>query len=87
MIKVAGGIDNMVERAFGFIPFTPLFNITGQPAMLVPLHWNADGLVIGLHFAARFGDEATLFHLTAQLEEARPWADRRSRPRPLGPIS
>ncbi len=67
MIKVAGGIDKVMERVFGFIPFTPLFNITGQPAMSVPLDWNADGLFIGLQFAARFGDEATLFHLAAQL--------------------
>ena len=67
----------MVERVFGLNPFTPLFNITGQPAMSVPLHWNADGLAIGLQFAARFGDEATLYHLAAQFEEARPRGQRR----------
>ena len=65
-----------MRRAALFCPFTPLFNATGQPAMSVPLYWNNDGLPIGAHFAARFGDEATLFRLAAQLEAARPWADK-----------
>ncbi|TRZ95641.1 MAG: amidase [Dehalococcoidia bacterium] len=65
------------SRAANFIPFTPICNITGQPAMSVPLFWNADGLPIGTHFVGRFGDEATLFRLAAQLEAARPWANRR----------
>lgn len=64
-------------RAIAFVPFTPIANVTGQPAMSVPLYWNPDGLPIGSHFVARFGDEATLFRLAAQLEGARPWAARR----------
>jgi len=64
-------------RAAAYVPYTPLCNITGQPAMSVPLFWNAEGLPIGSHFVAPFGGEATLFRLAAQLEQARPWADRR----------
>jgi amidase len=52
-------------------------NLTGNPAMSVPLHWTGDGLPIGMHFLGRFGDEATLFRLAAQLEAAQPWSHRR----------
>jgi amidase len=65
-----------IFRSALFVPFTPVFNATGQPAMSVPLFWNRDIVPIGVQFAARFGDEATLFRLAAQLEQARPWADR-----------
>ena len=51
-------------------------NITGNPAMSVPLWWNTSGLPIGVHFLGRYGDEATLFRLASQLESARPWSAR-----------
>ncbi|WP_414505765.1 amidase [Streptomyces sp. NEAU-L66] len=59
-----------------FTPFTALYNATGQPAVNVPLQWNAAGLPIGVMLAGRYGDEATLIALSAQLEQARPWAGR-----------
>lgn len=60
-----------------FCAFTEIQNITGQPAMSVPLFWNEGNVPIGVQFAGRFGDEATLFRLAAQLEQARPWIDRK----------
>jgi amidase len=77
VLSMKGLIDMAVDRAYAFAPFTPVFNVTGQPSMNVPLCWNAEGLPIGTMFTGRFGDEARLFQLAAELEQARPWKDRR----------
>ena len=71
-----GDPATFIERTNEVIAVTPLHNATGTPAMSVPLHWNADGLPIGVHFAGRFGEENTLLKLAAQLESAAPWFDR-----------
>jgi amidase len=76
VLKLSGMIAQAADTAFSFIPWTPVFNATGQPAMSVPLEWNAEGLPVGMHFIAKYGDEATLLRLAGQLERARPWFDR-----------
>ncbi len=77
LLRVPGVIDAMAARVYQFIPWTPLANATGAPSMSVPLWWNPQGLPCGVMFSGRFGDDATLFRLAAQLETARPWAQRR----------
>ena len=64
------------ERQKRFTPYTAICNVSGQPAVSVPLHWTAAGLPIGVMLAGRMGAEGTLISLSAQLEEARPWHDR-----------
>ncbi|MCC7046176.1 MAG: amidase [Alphaproteobacteria bacterium] len=60
----------------GELLFTPIYNVSGCPAMSLPLHWTADGLPVGIQIGAAFGNEAVLFRLAAQLEKAKPWRDR-----------
>jgi len=76
LMKALGIIKPLADKTFEFMPYTPVFNVTGQPAMSVPLHWTAGGLPVGMHFVGRFGDEATLFRLAGQLERAQPWVER-----------
>ena len=72
-------------RAFPSGAFTALMNITGQPAISLPLHWTEEGVPVGAQLVAPFGREDLLIRAAAQLERAQPWADRR--PRRLGGLS
>lgn len=78
LLKAMGIARPIADATFAFIPWTPIFNVTGQPAASVPVTVSADGLPIGMHLVGRFGDEATLFSLSGQMEEARPWKTRRA---------
>jgi amidase len=64
-------------RIASFIPYTPQFNMTGQPAISLPLHWSADGLPVGVQLVAAYGREDLLVRVASQLEEAAPWSGRR----------
>jgi amidase len=76
MLK-GGFVEDMVRENLKWVPFTQIGNLTGVPAMSVPLHWTADGLPLGTHFVAAHGREDLLFRLAGQLERAQPWKDKR----------
>jgi amidase len=68
------------DRAGRFTPWTPMFNLTGQPAIAIPAGFGADGMPLSVQLVGRPGDEATLYSLAAQIETARPWAQNRPPP-------
>lgn len=70
-------LEHAASKQFSFHPYTPIFNISGQPAMSVPLYWDAQGLPIGIQFAGRYGQEEVLFQLAGQLEKALPWIHKK----------
>ncbi len=65
-------------RVFDYSPFTAAFNASGQPAVSLPLHWTPDGLPVGIHLASAFGEDEMLLGLSARIEEAAPWFNRRA---------
>jgi amidase len=67
----------LVMRVSGLITFTFPYNITGQPAVSLPLHWTADGLPVGVQLAAPTGREDVLIQVASQIEAAQPWSTRR----------
>jgi amidase len=76
-VDVPGDPSAPMRRAGQWVPFTPPFNMSGQPAISLPLHWNADGLPIGVQLVAAYGREDVLIRVAGQLEAAQPWAHRR----------
>eukprot|EP00163_Fabomonas_tropica_P023295 TRINITY_DN4058_c0_g1_i1.p1 TRINITY_DN4058_c0_g1~~TRINITY_DN4058_c0_g1_i1.p1 ORF type:complete len:501 (-),score=64.91 TRINITY_DN4058_c0_g1_i1:2222-3724(-) len=73
LVHRTGQVDQLAMDSLGRTPFTQLANLTGTPAMSVPMHWSESGLPVGVQFGARHGNEAGLLQLAAQLEEANPW--------------
>ena len=70
-------LNEAIARLAEYTGFTLIANASGQPGISLPLHWNDDNLPIGVQLLGRYGDEATLIRMAAQLEEARPWSERR----------
>ncbi|HEX4509241.1 MAG TPA: amidase [Burkholderiaceae bacterium] len=76
-VRMDGTLEAFDAQVAPMTPFTAVCNATGTPAMSVPLEWTDDGLPIGMHFVAKLGAEEMLYSLAAQLEQARPWRNRR----------
>ena len=74
LLRLGSLLEQAAERTFAVIPFTPVWNVTGQPAANLPLGWSAEGLPIGVQAVGRFGEEAVLLSLAGQIEQARPWS-------------
>lgn len=77
LLLKSGIVDQLARDSLAKVPFTQLSNLTGTPSMSVPLQWTQEGLPLGSHFIAPFGEEARLLRLAAQLEQVQPWAQRR----------
>lgn len=76
MLLKSGVVDQMVNENLRYVPFTQMANLTGAPAMSVPLHWTPQGLPLGVQFVAPIGAETLLLSLARQLEQARPWFEK-----------
>lgn len=77
LLRLTPIVEQVIDQNLGWVPYTQLANLTGRPAMSVPLHWTPGGLPIGSQLVGRLGADGLLLRLAAQLERARPWAERR----------
>ncbi|MFT7459561.1 MAG: amidase [Planctomycetota bacterium] len=73
----AGDLDAFDDALFRHAPFTAHFNVSGNPAISLPLHMSKEGLPVGVHFGGRFGEDGNMLRLAAQIEKIAPWSDRR----------
>ncbi|OBB92947.1 amidase [Mycobacterium sp. 852002-40037_SCH5390672] len=80
LMGLSGILDDLIQESLGWVPYTQLANLTGRPAISVPLHWTDAGLPLGVQFVGKLGSDGDLLQLAAQLEEARPWAHRHPAP-------
>lgn len=80
LLKVLPIMDEMIADNLGWVPYTQLANVTGRPAINVPLYWTPEGLPMGVQFVGTLGSEGALLQLAAQLEQASPWAQRHPAP-------
>ena len=80
VMALSGILDELIQESLGWVPYTQLANLTGRPAISVPLHWTDAGLPLGVQFVGRLGADGDLLQLAAQLEEAQPWAHRHPAP-------
>ncbi len=76
LLNATGVLDQLITDNLGWVPYTQLANLTGRPAISVPLHWTASGLPLGVQFVGPLGADRLLIRLAAQLEEAQPWFHR-----------
>ena len=76
LLKHTSIVDDLINSNLGWVPYTQLANITGRPAISLPLHWTADGLPLGVQLVAPLGGESTLIKIAAQVEQAAPWFDK-----------
>ncbi len=79
LLAVSGMLNQIIDENIGWVPYTQLANLTGRPAISVPLHWTGAGLPLGVQLVGRLGADGLLLQLAAQLEEAQPWFHRYAR--------
>ena len=76
LLAVSGVLDQIISENLSWVPYTQLANLTGRPAISVPLHWTTAGLPLGVQLVGPLGADGLLLQVAAQLEEAQPWFHR-----------